>query len=102
VKKEKWRVFSKEMDFIKALDKGYDPLQGPKFTGDRVNKLMAHFPAIMEALAEKKIVLISKFPKQAGRILKEMASKPVINPGQYSFEKKENYVVVRPISTFKR
>lgn len=69
------------MDFIKALNPNYDPLQGAKFIGGRIEKLMAHFPTIMEVLVEKKAILVSKFPQKAENILKELASKPMINPG---------------------
>ena len=54
VKKEKWRVFSKTMDFISNFDKQYDPLADCKLMGDRINKLMTHFASIMEVLNEKK------------------------------------------------
>ena len=58
MKKEKWRVFNKTMDFIFVFDRQYDPLGDSKLLGDRVNKLMTHFAAIMEVLIEKKSILI--------------------------------------------
>ena len=63
--------------------------------GDRMNKLMTHFAAIMEVLNEKKTIFIKNNPNKAKKILNKLAIKPVVNPGQYTFQKKEGYTVVR-------
>lgn len=102
VKKEKWRVLSRSMDFIKALDKNYDPLEGPKFMGDKIEKLMTHFATIMETLEKKKVNLMKGYQEKDGNILEDLIRNPTINLGQYTFQKKEKYIVVRPISTYKR
>ena len=71
VKKEKWRVFSKTMNFVSFFYKKYDPLGDYKLLGDRVNKLMTHFAIIMEVLNEKKSILIRNNPDKAREFLIE-------------------------------
>ena len=55
--------------------------------GDRINKLMTHFAAIMEVLNEKKTILIKNNPEKAREVLSKIANKPVASPGQYIFQK---------------
>ena len=95
VKKEKWRVYSKTMDFISSFDKQYDPLAECKLMGDRINKLMTHFAAIMEVLNEKKTILMKNNSDRAKETLNKLAIKLVVNPGQYAFQKKEGYIILR-------
>ena len=73
------------MDFVSSFDRQYDPLGDCKLLGDRVNKLMTHFAAIMEVLNEKKTILIKNNADKAREILDKIASKPVVNLGQYIF-----------------
>ena len=73
------------MDFISSFDKQYDPLVDCKLMGDRVNKLITHFAAIMEVLNEKNAILIKNNPDKARKVLNKLASKPVVNPSQYTF-----------------
>ena len=77
MKKEKWRVFNKTMDFILFFDKQYDPLGDCKLLGDRVNKLMVYFATIMETLNKKNVVLIKNNPHRAGRINVLSLSNPI-------------------------
>ena len=73
------------MDFVSSFDKQYDPLGDCKLLGDRINKLMTHFSAIMEVLNDKKTILIRNNPKTAKEILDKIENKPVVNPSQYIF-----------------
>ena len=73
------------MDFVSSFDKQYDPLGDCKLLGDRINKLMTHFAAIMEIFNEKKTILIKNNPKKAKEVLNKIADKPVVNPSQYIF-----------------
>ena len=73
------------MDFVSNFDKQYNLLVDCKSMGDRVNKLMTHFSTIMEVLNEKKAILIKNNPDKAREVLNKLASKPVVNPGQYTF-----------------
>ena len=59
VKKEKWRVFRKTMDYVSFFDKQYDALGDFKFLRDWVNKFMTYFVPIMEVLNDKKSILIN-------------------------------------------
>ena len=86
MKKEKWIVFRKTMDFVSTLDKSYDPLGKDKLLGDRLNKLMVHFAAIMETLNEKKEALIETYPNRVEKILEGIESMPMVNLGQYTFQ----------------
>ena len=85
------------MDFISNFDKQYDPLAECKLIGDRINKLMTHFASIMEVLNEKKTTLMRNNPDRAKETLNKLAIKPVVNPGQYTFQKKEGYTIVRQV-----
>ena len=53
-RKEKWRVYSKNLDFINSFNKDYNPLSNATTIADKVNKFMNAFPEIMEAMNEKK------------------------------------------------
>ena len=81
-------VFSKMMDFISIFDRQY--------------KLMTNFAAIMETLNEKKSILIKNNPNRAGEILDRISSKPIVNLGQYIFQKKAGYIVVKQVLEYKR
>ena len=83
------------MDFASSFHKQYDPLVDCKLMGDRVNKLMTHFVAIMEVLNEKKAILIKNNSENAREVLNKLVSKPMVNPGQYTFQRKEGYTIVR-------
>ena len=56
---------------------------------------MTHFASIMELLNEKKTILMRNNPDRAKENLNKLAIKPVVNPSQYTFQKKEGYNVVR-------
>ena len=83
------------MDFVSNFDKQYDPLEDCKLMGDGINKLMTHFATIMEVLNEKKIILIKNNPEEAREVLSKIANKPMVNPGQYTFQKIEWYTIVK-------
>ena len=53
-KKEKWRVYSKLVDFIHCFDADYSPLSNVVSIADKINKLMNTFPKIMKEMNEKK------------------------------------------------
>lgn len=52
VRKEKWIVFSKVLDFINDFEPKYNPLVDKKYWGDKMNMLMNNFPRIMQTLNE--------------------------------------------------
>ena len=83
------------MDFLSSFDKQYDLLGDYKLLGDRINKLMTHFATIMEVLNDKKTILIKINPEKAREVLDKIANKLVFNPGQYNFQKREGYTMVK-------
>ena len=87
------------MDFVSSFDKQYDPLADCKLIGDRLNKLTTHFSTIMEVLNEKKAILIKNNPEKAREVLNKLASKLVVNLGQYTFQKRVGYTIVRQAPT---
>ena len=80
-KKEKWRVYSKVLDFINCFDKGYNPLSNVVTTADRINKLMSTFSEIMEVMNEKKQHFIDSFPDKASEIMRKLGFTPNIGAG---------------------
>ena len=52
-KKEKWRVFSRVLEFIHCFDKDYKPFDNAKIEANRINKLIITFPKTMEVMNEK-------------------------------------------------
>ena len=59
VRKEKWIVLSKTLEFINAFDSGYDPLKDKKYWGAKMHVLMNNFATIMHAMNEKKVACIT-------------------------------------------
>ena len=99
-KKEKWRVYSKVLDFINCFDKGYNPLSNVVTTADRINKLMSTFPEIMEVMNEKKQHFIDSFLDKAREIMKKLGFTPHIGAGTLIVQKKLGYTIIqdqRPI-----
>ncbi len=47
LRKEKWIVFSKNLEFINAFDPQYDPLKDKKYWGDKIHALMNNFSIII-------------------------------------------------------
>ena len=56
---------------------------------------MIHFAGIMEVLNEKKTILMRNNPDRAKKTFNKLAIKLVVNPSQYTFQKKQGYIVVR-------
>ena len=57
-KKEKWRVFSRVLEFINCFDRDYNPLGNATTEEDKINKLMIAFLEIIEAMNEKNYFLL--------------------------------------------
>ena len=64
--------------------------------------MMTCFIEIMETLNEKKTILIRNNLDKARKVLEIIANRPVVNLGQYTFQKKVSYTMVRPIPIYKR
>ena len=57
VRKEKWIVYSKVLDFINVFEPKYDPIVDKKYWGMKIEMLMNNFTRIMQTLNEKKEIL---------------------------------------------
>ena len=99
-KKQKWRVYSKVLNFINCFDKDYNPLSKVVTTADRINKLMSTFPEIMEVMNEKKKHFIHSFPDKAREVMKRLGFTPNIVAGPLVVQRRSGYTVIqdqRPI-----
>ena len=65
VRKEKWIVFSKILEFINAFDSDYDPLKDKKYWGAKMHVLMNNFSAVMQNMNEKKATYVKAYPERA-------------------------------------
>lgn len=78
IKKEKWRVYSRVLEFINYFEKDYSPLKDAKTSADRVNKLMITFLVIMDAMNEKKTLLINTYLDKEREVMKKLSFTPTI------------------------
>ena len=76
LKKEKWRVYSKILEFIHHFDKDYNPLNKVEPEVKKINKLKIDFPGIMEAMNEKKQLLIDAYPDKAREVMRRLTLTP--------------------------
>ena len=100
IEKEKWRVYSKVLNFINYFDKDYNPLSNDVTTGDRMKKLMSTFPEIMEVMNEKKQHFINSFPDKVGEVMRRQGFTPIIGAGQIIVQRRPGYTIIqnqRPI-----
>ena len=77
-RKEKWRVFSKILDFIHCFDPDYNPLDDAVTNVDKIRKLMNSFPEIIEAMNEKKQFFIKFYPDKAKKVMGRLGFTPSI------------------------
>ena len=80
-KKEKWRVYSRVLEFIHHFDKDYNPLDKVEPEVNKINKLMIVFPSIMEAMNGKKQLLIDAYPDRAREVMRRLAPTPHVGVG---------------------
>ena len=67
--------------------------------------LMDNFVGFMQNLNEKKEILTQTYPSRAIEVEKRLESKMILNPGQYTLQRKSRYVVaksVQPVPLYKR
>lgn len=97
VRKKKWSVFKKTLDFVQHFDKNYDPLKSFNPFGEKINFLIEYFEDAMENLNEKKDAVIKADPEKAKFILTKPIFAKIIPPGEYVMYKKLDYNVVMPM-----
>lgn len=65
LRKEKWMVFSKTLEFINAFDFHYDPLKDKNYWGAKMQELMNNFYEIIQAMNEKRDAYTKAHPEKA-------------------------------------
>ena len=65
MRKEKWIIFSKILEFINAFDSDYDPLKDKKYWGAEMHVLMNNFATIMQTMNEKKATYVKAYLERA-------------------------------------
>ena len=87
-KKEKWRVYSKVLDFIHCFDVDYSPLSNVVTVIDKINKLMSTFPKIMEAMNEKKQFFIDSYLDKFKEVMRRLVFTPNVGDGHLIVQKR--------------
>lgn len=93
------------MDFINSFEPDYDPLPDRKYWCAKINFLMDNFLGFMQNLNEKKEILTKTYPDKAIKVEKRLTCKKILNPGQYTLQRKVGYVMaksVHPLPLYKR
>ena len=68
MRKEKWIVFRKTLEFINAFDPHYDPLKDKKYWGAKMQALMNNFVVIIQAMNEKKDAYIKAYLDKVAKV----------------------------------
>ena len=68
MRKDKWIVFSKNLEFINAFDPKYDPLKDKKYWGAKMQALMNNFVVIIQAMNEKKEAYVEAYPDRVAEV----------------------------------
>ena len=84
MRKEKWIVFSKTLEFINAFDSHYDLLKDKKYWGAKMLALMNNFAMIIQAMNEKKDAYVKVYPDRAAEVQRRINSRNIVAPGQYT------------------
>lgn len=81
LRKEKWIVYSKTLEFINAFDLHYDPLKEKKYWGAKMQALMNNFAEILQVMHEKKATFFATYPDRAAEVQRRMNNKNIVAPG---------------------
>lgn len=96
VRKEKWLAFKKTLDFVQHFDKNYDPLSNFYPFEEKIKFLVVYFEDAMQALNEKKDVVIKADPEKAKLVLDKPVFAKVVPLSEYVMYKRSRYNVVMP------
>ena len=94
MRKEKWIVFSKTLEFINGFDLHYDPLKEKKYWGAKMQALMNNFSEIIHAMNEKKDAYAKAHLDKATKIQRRINNRNMVSSGQYTLRKRAGYVVI--------
>lgn len=84
MRKEKWIVFSKTLEFINAFDSSYDPLKDKKYWGDKMKELMNNFIVIIQTMNEKKATYVHTYMDKDIEVQKRINRRNMVAPSQYT------------------
>lgn len=82
MRKEKWTVFSKTLEFINAFDSNYNPLKDKNYWGAKMQALMNNFTVIMQTMNEKKATYVGTYPDRAAEVQRRINNKNIVAPSQ--------------------
>ena len=97
MRKEKWIVFSKTLEFINAFDPQYDPLKDKKYWGVKMQTLMNNFVVIIQTMNEKKAMYVETYPNKAAKVQRRIRRKNVVAPSQYTLLRRVGYVMIQNV-----
>ena len=75
MKKHKWVVFSKVLEFISSFEHNYNSFIDKKYWGEKMNMLMNNFSMIMQTLNEKKGILVKEYPNKSTEVERRIHSR---------------------------
>ena len=81
VRKEKWIVFSKVLEFINSFDPDYNPLKYKKYWGARMNVLMNNSFVMMQTMNEKKATYVNAYPDRETEVQRRINRRMIVAPG---------------------
>lgn len=81
VRKEKWIVFRKVLEFLNAFYSAYDLLKDNKHWGDKMQVLMNNFSAFMQTMNEKKAMYAQTYLDGDADVKRRINSRNVVAPG---------------------
>lgn len=83
VRKEKWLVFKKTLDFVQHFDKNYDPLNSFHPFEEKIKFLVDYFEDAMQTLHEKKDVVMKEDLEKDKLVLAKTIFTKVVPPSEY-------------------
>ena len=92
---EKWRVYSRVLEFIHCFDKDYSPPDNATTEADKINKPMNTFSEIMDAMNEKKQFFIDSYPDKAREVIRRLAFTPNVGAGHLIVQKRPGYTIIQ-------
>ena len=81
VRKQKWIIYSKVLDFINYFKLKYHPLADKKYWGAKMDMLMDNFAGIMQTLNEKKDIIIKTYLDRAAEVERRLKNRIIVTPG---------------------
>ena len=97
LRKEKWIVFSKTLEFINAFDPHYEPLKDKKYWRAKMQALMNNFVVIIQTMNEKKAIYVETYPDKVSEVQRRINNRNVVAPGQYTLQKRVGNIIIQNV-----